>query len=137
MTPTIFNCDSDHCVHMALLFKSLSSRVLASAAMKRRITTDARQILMSPPLISIDFPDIWTSSSCPDYSSTATSYGTSLFHFNPPCLSSPFSPVQIQVMSPQRFIKLLCLSLNSFSFGYACWCLLIQCHLQTTYRLQQ
>ncbi|XP_038881242.1 bifunctional protein FolD 1, mitochondrial [Benincasa hispida] len=66
---------SDHCVHMALLYKSLSRRVLhTSAAMKRRITTDARQILMSPPLISIDFPDIWTSSSCSDYSSITTSY---------------------------------------------------------------
>ncbi|XP_022924998.1 bifunctional protein FolD 1, mitochondrial-like isoform X1 [Cucurbita moschata] len=60
---------------MALLYKSLSRRVLlTSAAMKRRITPDARQILLSPPLISIDFPDIWNSSSCLDYSSTATSY---------------------------------------------------------------
>ncbi|KAL0544723.1 hypothetical protein IC582_019845 [Cucumis melo] len=65
----------DHCVHMALLYKSLSRKVLlTSAAMKRRITTDACQILMSPSLTSIDFPDIWTSSSCSDYSSITKSY---------------------------------------------------------------
>ncbi|XP_008463321.1 bifunctional protein FolD 1, mitochondrial isoform X3 [Cucumis melo] len=60
---------------MALLYKSLSRKVLlTSAAMKRRITTDACQILMSPSLTSIDFPDIWTSSSCSDYSSITKSY---------------------------------------------------------------
>lgn len=100
---------------MALLYKSLSRKVLlTSAAMKRRITTDACQILMSPSLTSIDFPDIWTSSSCSDYSSITKSYGTSPFHSNPSPTSAPFSPVQIQMVSLYRFCISICSSSNSF-----------------------